>query len=49
MANAGLLSAGIAEDRGLLGIQGRRLYRAHLKLIIDGKRREVTLKTPGWF
>ncbi len=31
----------------LLGL--RALLRSNLKLIIDGKRREVTLKTPGWF
>jgi len=31
----------------ILGL--RALVRSDLKLIIDGKRREVTLKTPGWF
>jgi len=31
----------------ILGL--RALVRNHLKLIIDGKRREVTLKTPGSF
>jgi hypothetical protein len=31
----------------ILGL--RALVRTDLKLIIDGKRREVTLKTPGWF
>jgi hypothetical protein len=31
----------------ILGL--RALVRNQLKLIIDGKRREVTLKTPGWF
>jgi hypothetical protein len=31
----------------ILGL--RALVRNHLKLIIDGKRCEVTLKTPGWF
>jgi len=31
----------------ILGL--RALVRNHLKLIIDGKRREVTLMTPGWF
>jgi hypothetical protein len=31
----------------ILGL--RALVRSHLKLIIDGKRREVTLKTSGWF
>ncbi len=31
----------------ILGL--RALVRSGLKLIIDGKRREVTLKTPGWF
>jgi hypothetical protein len=30
----------------LLGI--RPISRTGLKLVIDGKRREVTLKTPGW-
>jgi hypothetical protein len=27
----------------------RALVRNNLTLIINGKRREVTLKTPGWF
>ena len=27
----------------------RALVRNHLKLIIDGNRRQVTLKTAGWF
>jgi len=31
----------------ILGL--RALVRSNLKLIIDGKRREVTLKTSGWF
>jgi hypothetical protein len=31
----------------ILGL--RALVRSDLKLIIDGKRREVTLKTSGWF
>jgi hypothetical protein len=31
----------------ILGL--RPLVRSNLKLIIDGKRRAVTLKTPGWF
>jgi hypothetical protein len=31
----------------ILGL--RALVRNRLKLIIDGKRREVTLKTSGWF
>ena len=31
----------------ILGL--RALVRNHLTLIIDGKRREVTLKTAGWF
>lgn len=31
----------------LLGI--RPISRSGLKLVIDGKRREVTLHTPGWF
>jgi hypothetical protein len=31
----------------ILGL--RALVRSDLKLIIDGKRREVTLKRPGWF
>lgn len=31
----------------LLGI--RPLSRSGLKLVIDGKRREVTLHSPGWF
>jgi len=31
----------------ILGL--RALVRSDLELIIDGKRREVTLKTPGWF
>jgi len=31
----------------ILGL--RALVRSDLTLIIDGKRREVTLKTPGWF
>jgi hypothetical protein len=31
----------------ILGL--RALVRSNLKLVIDGKRREVTLSTPGWF
>jgi hypothetical protein len=31
----------------LLGL--RPISRGGLKLVIDGKRREVTLRTPGWF
>ena len=31
----------------ILGL--RALVRNHLKLIIDGRHREVTLKTPSWF
>jgi hypothetical protein len=31
----------------ILGL--RALVNSGLKLIVDGKRREVTLKTPGWF
>ena len=31
----------------ILGL--RALVRSNLTLIMDGKRREVTLKTPGWF
>jgi hypothetical protein len=31
----------------ILGL--RALVRNHLKLIIDGNRRQVTLKTAGWF
>ena len=31
----------------ILGL--RALVRSDLTLIMDGKRREVTLKTPGWF
>jgi hypothetical protein len=31
----------------ILGL--RALVRSDLKLIIDGKRRAVALKTPGWF
>lgn len=31
----------------ILGL--RAIVRNDLKLVIDGKRREVTLKTPGWF
>src|SRR5262249_45026117 len=31
----------------ILGL--RALVRSGLMLIIDGERREVTLKTPGWF
>jgi hypothetical protein len=31
----------------ILGL--RALVRNHLTLIVDGKRRQVTLKTPGWF
>jgi hypothetical protein len=27
----------------------RALVRSRLKLVIDGERQEVTLKTPGWF
>ncbi len=31
----------------ILGL--RALVRSDLTLIMDGKRREVTLRTPGWF
>jgi hypothetical protein len=31
----------------ILGL--RALVRNRLTLIINGKRRELTLKTPGWF
>jgi len=31
----------------LLGL--RPISRGGLKLVIDGKRREVTLRTPSWF
>jgi hypothetical protein len=31
----------------ILGL--RALVRSDLKLVIDGKRREVTFKTSGWF
>ena len=31
----------------LLGL--RPISRGRLKLVIDGDRREVTLRTPGWF
>jgi hypothetical protein len=31
----------------ILGL--RALVRSNLTLIMNGKRREVTLKTPGWF
>jgi hypothetical protein len=31
----------------LLGL--RAISRSDLKLVIDGKRREVTLLTSGWF
>jgi hypothetical protein len=31
----------------ILGL--RALVRSNLRLIIDGKRRDVTLRTPGWF
>jgi hypothetical protein len=36
----------IAPRLPLLGLKA--IVHNNLKLVIDGKRREVTLKTPGW-